>query len=159
MALRKEFKASDMHFRQERCAMKKDLRKSTPISKSRKSRVIEFPKMVDHGKQELEIETRLRDLTALVADLTDSGYGVLLLQAPSTREAFEELRVKEAALRWIIRVAKHSDGVVREKLWSEVENAVGSLEKTAELLLDSGVVWSQLGPANHYFRHLGPGQS
>jgi hypothetical protein len=139
--------------------MKNAIRKSATISKPRKSQVIEFPKLIARDKLEQEIETRLQDLTALVADLTDSGYGLLLLQAPSTREAIEELRVKEAALRWILRVAKHSEGPVREKLWSEVDNAVGGLEKTAELLLDSAVVWSHFGPANHHFRYAGPGQS
>ncbi len=137
--------------------MRKAISKSPAIPKSLKSRVIEFPKMTERDQHEEEIETRLRDLTALVADLTDSGYGLLLSQAHSTREAFEELRVKEAALRWIIRVARHSDGAVREKLWSEVEDAVAGLEKTAELLLDSGLVWSHPGPANFHFRHAGPG--
>ncbi len=137
--------------------MRKAISKSPAIPKSLKSRVIEFPKMTERDQHEEEIETRLRDLTALVADLTDSGYGLLLSQAHSTREAFEELRVKEAALRWIIRVARHSDGAVREKLWSELEDAVAGLEKTAELLLDSGLVWSHPGPANFHFRHAGPG--
>jgi hypothetical protein len=139
--------------------MKKAIRKSATIPKSANPRVIEFPKMTERDQHEQEIETRLQDLTALVADLTDSGYGVLLSQARSTREAFEELRVKEAALRWIVRVARHSDGAVREKLWSEVEGAVAGLERTAELLLDSGIVWSLSGPGNPHIRHSGPGQS
>jgi hypothetical protein len=139
--------------------MKKARGKSATILESVRSRVIEFPRMSEHDQHEQEIEARLRDLTALVADLTDSGYGVLLSEETSTREEFDELRVKEAALRWIIRVARHSDGAVREKLWSEVEDAVAGLEKTAELLLDSGLLCSHSGPANHHTRHAGPGQS
>ena len=135
------------------------MKKSATILKSSKSRVIEFPRMTERNQYEQEIETRLRDLTALVADLTDSGYGVLLAEETSTREAFDELRVKEAALRWIIRVARHSDGAVREKLWSEAEDAVWSLEKTAELLLDCKLVWSYSRPANYHVRRAGPGQS
>jgi len=135
------------------------MKKSATILKSSKSRVIEFPRMTERNQYEQEIETRLRDLTALVADLTDSGYGVLLAEQTSTREAFDELRVKEAALRWIIRVARHSDGAVREKLWSEAEDAVWSLEKTAELLLDCKLVWSYSRPANYHVRRAGPGQS
>ena len=115
--------------------------------------------MADRGQREQEIEARLRELTALVADLTDSGYGVLLAEETSTREVFEELLVKETALRWIIRVARHSDGAVREKLWSDVEEAVCGLEKTAELLLDSRLLWSHSGPVNHHIRHAGPGRS
>lgn len=139
--------------------MKKAMKKSATILKSLKSRVIEFPRMTERNQHEQEIETRLRDLTALVADLTDSGYGVLLAEETSTREAFDELRVKEAALRWILRVARHSDGAVREKLWSEAEDAVWSLEKTAELLLDCKLVWSYLRPTNYHVRRAGPGQS
>jgi hypothetical protein len=139
--------------------MKKAMKKSATILKSSKSRVIEFPGMTECNQHEQEIETRLRDLTALVADLTDSGYGVLLAEETSTREAFDELRVKEAALRWIIRVARHSDGAVREKLWSEAEDAVWSLEKTAELLLDCKLVWSYSRPTNCHIRRAGPGQS
>jgi len=139
--------------------MKKAIRKSATITKSSKSRVIQFPKMAERNQHEQDIEARLRELTALVADLTDSGYGLMLSQANSTRKAFEEVRIKEAALRWIVRVARHSDGAVREKLWSEVEDAVAGLEKTAELLLDSGLVCSHLGPANHHIRQEGPGRS
>jgi hypothetical protein len=139
--------------------MKKTMRKSDTILKSANSPVIEFPKMTERDRYEQDIEERLRELTALVADLTDSGYGLLLSQAQSTREAFDELRVKEAALRWIIRVARHSDGAVREKLWSDLEEAVCGLEKTAELLLDSRLLRSHSGPANHHIKHAGPGPS
>jgi hypothetical protein len=138
--------------------MKKAMKKLAMIPPSAKSRVIEFPQMSETNEHEQEIETRLRDLTALVADLTDSGYGVLLSEEPATREAFDELRVKEAALRWIIRVAKHSTGAVREKLWSDVEQAVCGLEKTAELLLHSGLVWPHPTPANHPIGLVGPGR-
>ena len=139
--------------------MKKARRVKEAISKFEKSGVIEFPKISERDQHEREIETRLRDLTALVADLTDSGFGALLSEEASTREAFEELRVKEIALRWIIRVARHSDGAVREKLWTDVEEAVAGLEITAELLLNSGLVWRHSGPANHHARLAGPGQS
>ena len=139
--------------------MKKTMRKSDTILKSANSPVIEFPKMTERDQYEQDIEARLQELTALVADLTDSGYGLLLSQAQSTREAFDELRVKEAALRWIIRVARHSDGAVREKLWSDLEEAVCGLEKTAELLLDSRLLRSHSGPANHHIKHAGPGPS
>lgn len=139
--------------------MRKPIRESATILNSGKPRVIEFPRMSESDQHELEIEMRLRELTALVADLTDSGYGVLLAEEPTTREAFEELRVKEAALRWIARVAKHSDRAVREKLWSDVEDAVAGLEKTAEVLLDSGLVWRHSGAANYSFTQASPGQS
>jgi hypothetical protein len=126
--------------------------KSPALVKPPKSRVIEFPQRSEETAYEQEIDTRLQDLTALVADLTDSGYGVLLAEEPSTGEAFEELRVKEAALRWIIRVAKHTTGSVREKLWADVEDAVAGLEKTAEFLLHSGLAWAHAAHANSHIR-------
>ena len=133
--------------------MKKAMRKSDTILKSANSPVIEFPKMTERDQYEQEIEARLQELTALVADLTDSGYGL------SVRGLILRPRLKEAALRWITRVARHSDGAVREKLWSDLEEAVCGLEKTAELLLDSRLLWSHSGPANHHIRHAGPGAS
>jgi len=128
------------------------------IPQSGKSRVIEFPQTSEIDQHEQEIDLRLRDLTALVADLTDSGYGVLLSEQASTREALAELRVKEAALRWIVRVAKHSSGEVREKLWSDLEEAISGLEKTAELLLDAGLIRPHLSPVNHQIRFADPGR-
>jgi len=139
--------------------MKKATRKLATIPPFAKSRVIAFPQKSESNQHEQEIETRLQDLAALVADLTDSGYGALLSEVTSTREAFDELRVKEAALRWIMRVAKHSTGEVREKLWCDVEEAVSGLEKTAELLLQSGLVWPHAGQAIHHIRLAGPGRS
>jgi len=136
--------------------MKKAINESMKVPQSGISRVIEFRQNNETDQHEQEIELRLRDLTALVADLTDSGYGVLLAEQVSTREAFDELRVKEAALRWIIRVAKHSSGEVREKLWSDLEEAISGLEKTAELLLDAGFIWPHLVPVNHQIRFAGP---
>ena len=136
--------------------MKKAAKKSPVLVEPLKSRVIEFPQRSEEASYEQEIETRLQDLTALVADLTDSGYGVLLAEEPSTGEAFEELRVKEAALRWIIRVARHTTGSVREKLWEDVEDAVSGLEKTAEFLLHSGLVWAHAAHTNSHIRVDGP---
>ena len=138
--------------------MMKAMEESMKIPQSGKSRVIEFPQTSEIDQHEQEIDLRLRDLTALVADLTDSGYGVLLSEQASTREAFAELRVKEAALRWIVRVAKHSSGEVREKLWSDLEEAISGLEKTAELLLDAGLIRPHLSPVNHQIRFADPGR-
>ncbi|MGA8223112.1 MAG: hypothetical protein WB780_15795 [Candidatus Acidiferrales bacterium] len=133
-------------------------------SLSVKSRVINFPESfestctTESTKSEEALEKRLRELTALVADLTDSGYGFLLAEEAATQEAFEELRVKEAALRWIVRVAKHSSGAVREKLWSDAEEAVSSLEKTADLLLGSELILPHAFAANHRGRVAGRGR-
>jgi hypothetical protein len=142
--------------------MKKAISKNPELqSLSTTSRVINFPQTsksprpAKTSESEKAIEKRLRELTALVADLTDSGYGFLLAEEAATQDAFNELRVKEAALRWIVRVAKHSSGAVREKLWSDIEGAVSSLEKTAELLLHSELIWPDTFAANQGGRLAG----
>lgn len=121
-------------------------------------RVISFPRTRESSQSEQETETRLRELTEFLADLSDSGYGFLLAEEPATQEAFDELRVKEAALRWIVRVARHSSGAVRERLWMDIEVAVTSLEKTAELLLHSELIWPHAATLNPDGRLAGPGR-
>jgi hypothetical protein len=106
--------------------------------------VIEFPGNNGRAESEQKIEERLLDLTQLVADLTESGYGVLLGEDTLHRAAFDELCVKESALRWILRVAKHSSGGVREKLWTDIEDAVSDLEKTAHLVMHPPAAWPRL---------------
>lgn len=138
--------------------MKKAMKNSRPVLLHAKSRVIAFPQSTETSQSERAVELRLRDLSALVADLTESGFGVLLSEEILTREAFEELRVKEVALRWIVRVARHSSREVREKLWSDIEDAVASLEKTAELLLHSGIAWPRSAQSIHRDSLAGPGR-
>jgi hypothetical protein len=128
------------------------------LSSTARSRVIDFPETSESGRSEQAIENRLRELTALVADLADSGYGYLLSEEPATQEAFDELRVKEAALRWIVRVARHSSGDVREKLWSDIEDAVTSLEKSAELLLHCDLIWPHTFSSNQEGQQAGRGR-
>jgi hypothetical protein len=138
--------------------MKKLVGKLGSIPRAAPSTVIEFTRFTEASQRERHIEVRLRDLTALVADLSDSGFSVLLVEEAATREAFDEIRVKEAALRWIVRVAKHSTGPVREKLWSDVEEAILGLETTAGLLLDSGLAWPYLTAVNPRLSHDGSGR-
>lgn len=106
--------------------------------------VIEFPRNNGRAEAEQMIEERLQELTRLVSDLNESGYGVLLAEDTLHRAAFDELRVKESALRWILRVAKHSSGTVREKLWTDIEDAVSDLEKTAYLVMHPPAAWPTL---------------
>lgn len=121
-----------------------------------RSRVIEFPQSTQSSESEQAIEDRLKNLGAFVADLSDSGYGLLLSEEIATRDIFDELRVKEAAMRWIVRVAKHSSGAVRERLWSDIEDAVAGLEKTADLLLHAEFGWLRAAPASQQSWRAGP---
>jgi len=87
--------------------------------------------------REAIIETRLRALTIFVESFGHAADSALLFDQGSTHEAVEELCVKESALRWILRVAKHSEGHVRERLWKDMEKALSDLETLAESIRNS----------------------
>lgn len=82
----------------------------------------------EHG-----VKDRLQQVTNLVAGFATSPSNLVLVEKRPVREALEELMVKEAALQWIVRVASHSEGPVREKLWDDIDKAVLSLEKIANV--------------------------
>jgi len=129
-----------------------------PLPPPGNARVIEFTPKNRSRQHEDEIEARLRKLTSLVADLNDSGFGILLGEEAETRDAFDELRIKEAALRWIVRVARHSSGDIREKLWADIEDAVAGLEKTAALLMHAtftGTHDAVAAPSSQLYRRAG----
>ncbi|MGH9714027.1 MAG: hypothetical protein ACRD5M_12090 [Candidatus Acidiferrales bacterium] len=136
--------------------MKNAIKNSDRVLLPAKSRVIEFPQSTETSQSECVIELRLQDLSEFVANLMDSGFGMLLSEDIETREAFEELRVKEIALRWIVRVAKHSTGAVREKLWLDIEDAVSGLEKTSEMLLHAEIAWTRSIASDHRGGLAGP---
>ena len=70
------------------------------------------------------IKARLQTITGFVEGLTTSTVNLLLAEKPSAREALQELVVKEAALRWIVRVATLSNGDVRARLWADIDKAL-----------------------------------
>jgi hypothetical protein len=80
---------------------------------------------------EHEIEVRLRDLGNVINDLMDAPYPGLLRERGRIREALETLTVKEATLRWIIRVARSTEGEVQRRLWSDIDKALRDLERIA----------------------------
>jgi hypothetical protein len=101
------------------------------------SPVIQFPLPKWGGEQqqlERNVEARLRQLGDCVKDLCDEPYLKLLNERGYAREAVEELVVKETTLGWIVRVAKHSHGAARERLWAHIEQALSDLERLAESL-------------------------
>jgi hypothetical protein len=86
---------------------------------------------------EHDIEVRLRELGKMINDLTDAPYPGLLRERVRIREALEELTVKETTLRWIIRVARSTEGAVQRRLWSDIDRALTDLEKIAESMAES----------------------
>jgi hypothetical protein len=105
------------------------------VQVERSPKVLPFPEArpaTTQRQAEREIEFRLRILGTLIRNLTNAPYPGLLRERGNIREALEELIVKEATLRWIVRISKSSQGAVREKLWSDIEKAVTNLEEIAD---------------------------
>jgi hypothetical protein len=87
------------------------------------------------------IKARLQTITSFVEGLTTSTVNLLLAEKPSAREALQELVVKEAALRWIVRVATLSSGDVRARLWADIDKALDNLELIIDLVGRADVEW------------------
>lgn len=99
---------------------------------SRTAKILEFPQAEERSLAEDLIKARMWRLTRLVEEFANSTINVLEVENSMLRELLEELVVKEAALRWIVRTASHSDGEVRERLWTDIDSALTELENTAE---------------------------
>jgi hypothetical protein len=97
--------------------------------------IIQGGRSQEQSAYEEKIEARLRQLTGAVERFITSLPAALLAEQSSSREIVEELVVKQSALQWIVRTAKHSEGDVREKLWSDIDQSLSGLEKALELLL------------------------
>lgn len=107
-----------------------------------KAQVIEFPRSEEFTEWEKEIESRLRNLTNLIEGYSDTTYNTLLTERTAVRKAIEGLLVKESAVEWVVRVAKHSTGKVREGLSADIERALGDLEETAGSVIRAAEHWA-----------------
>ena len=107
-------------------------------------KILDFPHYADEQSEfENQIKARLQELTDFVENFTSSTVNLLLVEKVSAREILEELVVKEAALRWIARVATQSSEPVRERLWADIDNALIELERIAKLLSRAQVAWPE----------------
>jgi hypothetical protein len=82
------------------------------------------------------IEARLRDLGNEIQELVEAPYPGLLRDRGYVREALEELTSKHTTLLWTARVAKCTEGFVRERLWRDIEKALSGLERIAGSLVE-----------------------
>ena len=83
---------------------------------------------------EVGIESRLRRLGDEIRELSGAPYPALLQDRARIRDAIEELGAKHTTLLWVARVAKCTEGRIRERLWTDIDRALGSLEKIADSL-------------------------
>ena len=95
----------------------------------------------DATAYENQIKARLQAITSFVEGLNTSTVNLLLAEKPFAREALQELVVKEAALRWFVRVAIMSNEKVRTRLWTDIEKALDDLEFNMDLVGRANVGW------------------
>lgn len=88
----------------------------------------------DHSRYEENIESRLAALSKSVEQFVESLPAALLAEQSATRDLLEELVVKQSALQWIVRVAKHSEVGIRRRLWADIDQSLAGLERMLELL-------------------------
>ena len=95
----------------------------------------------DTAANENQIRARMQAITSFVEGLNTSTVNLLLAEKPFAREALQELVVKEAAIRWFVRVATMSNEKVRARLWADIEKALDDLEFIIDLVGRANVEW------------------
>jgi hypothetical protein len=88
-----------------------------------------------------QIKARLQTITSFVEGLNTSTVDLLLAEKPFARELLQELIVKEAALRWIVRVATLSNENVRARLWADIDKALDNLDLIVDLVGRANIEW------------------
>jgi hypothetical protein len=88
-----------------------------------------------------QIKARLQTITGFVEGLNTSTVDLLLAEKPFSRELLQELVVKEAALRWIVRVAILSNENVRARLWADIDKALDNLDLIVDLVGRANIEW------------------
>jgi len=88
-----------------------------------------------------QIKARLQTITTFVEGLNTSTVDLLLAEKPFARELLQELVVKEAALRWIVRVAILSNENVRARLWADIDKALDHLDLIVDLVGRANIEW------------------
>ena len=88
-----------------------------------------------------QIKARLQTITTFVESLNTSTVDLLLAEKPFARELLQELVVKEAALRWMVRVAALSNENVRARLWADIDKALDDLDLIVDLVGRTNVEW------------------
>jgi hypothetical protein len=95
----------------------------------------ETKRITDEQRQfERHIEFRANDLGKVVSMLAESRFPGLRKYGDRRGDELEDLILKEAKLRWVVRVAKYSQPANREALWLEAEKELRELEKAAQAM-------------------------
>ncbi len=79
-----------------------------------------------------ELEPRIDNMTQVVEGLHAAPYYVVQADSGKLFDPVNDLRVKVEAVRWMLRIAKHLNGVAREMVMATVARSVSDLETTVE---------------------------
>ena len=84
-----------------------------------------------------ELDARLQDLSGRLPG-ADAPSEVLCPNShPHRSESVSDLRVKMDAVRWMLRVAKHTEGPARERILVTVNDSLGQLERVFDQRLNA----------------------
>ena len=104
--------------------------------------IVRFPDSAhERAVYEDQIKARLQTITTFVEGLDTSTVDLLLAEKPFASELLKELVVKEAALRWIVRVATLSNESVRARLWADIDKALDDLDLIVDLVGRANIEW------------------
>jgi hypothetical protein len=85
---------------------------------------------------EQRIESRLHHLGDEIQEIVGAPYPGLLQDRTRVREALDEITSKHTTLLWTARVAKCTEGSIRERLWWDIDRALAGLERIADSLVE-----------------------
>src|ERR1700747_417032 len=88
-----------------------------------------------------QITARVQTITTFVESLNTSTVDLLLAEKPFARELLQELVVKEAALRWMVRVVGLLNANVRARLWGDIDKALDDLDLIVDVVGRANIEW------------------
>jgi hypothetical protein len=84
------------------------------------------------GLRLVELEARLQDLSERLPRFHADAEVVHLKSGPHIFDPALDLRVKVDAVRWLLRVARHTEGPALDQILRTVMNSLDQLEKTVD---------------------------
>jgi len=82
--------------------------------------------------QEKILEARIRHLAGYALTLQSDSRLVWLKTGPHIFNSDFDLSVKIEALRWMLRIAKHTQDSARDAIFDRLQNSIDQLEKSLE---------------------------
>jgi hypothetical protein len=79
-----------------------------------------------------QLEPRIDGMSCMVEGLHAAPYYVAQAESGKLVDPVNDLRVKVEAVRWMLRIAKHLNGVAREMVMATVARSVNDLETVVE---------------------------